>query len=94
MGRPLRLEYSGAWYHFTCRGHERNEIFQDDHDREKFLTILRESLEKYRVELHGYVLVATHFHLLLHTPVGNLNRFAQGFNTAYTEEHLESNLIY
>ena len=98
MARPLRIEYSGAWYHFTCRGNERNKIYQDDQDREKFLTILGESLEKYRVELHGYVLMTNHFHLLLHTPVGNLSRFAQRFNTAYTvyynRRHKRSGHLY
>ena len=98
MARPLRIEYSGAWYHFTCRGNERNKIFKDDQDREKFLAILGESLEKYRVELHGYVLMSNHFHLLLHTPIGNLNRFAQRFNTAYTvyynRRHKRSGHLY
>lgn len=84
MARPLRIEYPGAWYHFTCRGNERGLIFKDDSDRREFLSILKESLEKYKVLLHGYVLMENHFHLNLHTPQGNLNRFAQRFNTAYT----------
>ena len=84
MVRPLRIEYPGAWYHFTCRGNERGLIFKDDSDRREFLSILKESLEKYKVLLHGYVLMENHFHLNLHTPQGNLNRFAQRFNTAYT----------
>ena len=84
MARPLRIEYHGAWYHFTCRGNEKNAIYKDDRDREIFLGILQESIEKYKVELHGYVLMDNHFHLILHTPLGNLNRFAQRFNTAYT----------
>ncbi|MBM4055233.1 MAG: hypothetical protein FJ264_11320 [Planctomycetes bacterium] len=75
MARPLRIEYHGAWYHFTSRGNERNSIFKDDTDREKFLVILKDSLEKYLVQLHGYVLMENHFHLILHTPAGNLNRF-------------------
>jgi len=48
MARPLRIEYPGAWYHFTCRRNERNKIFKDDQDREKSLVILGERLEKYR----------------------------------------------
>ncbi len=75
MARPLRIEYPGAWYHFTCRGNERNRIFKDDTDRKEFLSILKDSLEKYATQLHGYVLMENHFHLILHTPSGNLNRF-------------------
>lgn len=84
MARPLRIEYPGAWYHFTCRGNARSCIFNDKHDRKEFLKILRSSLEKYSVKLHGYVLMNNHFHFLLHTPFGNLTRFAQRFNTTYT----------
>ncbi|MBM4053528.1 MAG: transposase [Planctomycetes bacterium] len=61
MARPLRIEYHGAWYHFTSRGNERNSIFKDDTDREKFLVILKDSLEKYLVQLHGYVLMENLF---------------------------------
>jgi len=84
MARPLRIEFPGAWYHFTCRGNERSRIFKDDADRKEFLSILKDSLEKYATQLHGYVLMENHFHLILHTPSGNLSRFAQRFNTAYT----------
>ncbi|MGR3319415.1 MAG: transposase [Candidatus Anammoxibacter sp.] len=98
MARPLRIEYDGAWYHFTSRGNERNKIFKDDNDRSKFLDILKESLEIYKVELHGYVLMENHFHLILNTPLGNLGRFAQRFNTAYTvyynRRHKRSGHLY
>ncbi len=30
MARSLRIEYPGAWYHVTCRGNEKREIFSDD----------------------------------------------------------------
>lgn len=84
MARPLRIEFPGAWYHFASRGNERNRIFKDDTDRKEFFSILKDSLEKYMVQLHGYVLMDNHFHLILHTPLGNLSRFAQRFNTTYT----------
>ncbi len=84
MARPLRIEYPDAWYHYACRGNEGNRIFKDDADRKEFKSILTDSLEKYVAELHGYVLMDSNFHLILHTPSGNLSRFAQRFNTAYT----------
>jgi hypothetical protein len=52
MARPIRIEYSGAWYHDTSRGYKKN-IFQDDRDRRKFLEILADSLDRYHAELHG-----------------------------------------
>ena len=37
MPRHLRVEFSGAIYHVTIRGNARQKIFNDDHDRERFL---------------------------------------------------------
>jgi len=84
MARPLRIEYPGAWYHVTCRGNEKRNIFRDDADRDKWLAILSANLKLYRIEVHSYVLMQTHFHLLLMTPEANLRKFMQRFNTTYT----------
>ena len=84
MARPLRIEYPGAWYHVTCRGNERKAIFSDDLDRKKFLEILAESAEFYDIEIHAYVLMDNHFHLLLMSRQANLKDFMQRFNTTYT----------
>lgn len=42
MSRPLRVEFSGAWYHVTARGNERRAIYRDDRDRERWLQLLGE----------------------------------------------------
>jgi REP element-mobilizing transposase RayT len=84
MARPLRIEYPGAWYHVTSRGNERGRIFADDRDRKRFLEALEESIERFKVEVHCYVLMSNHFHFLLRTLQANLSRFMQRFNTAYT----------
>jgi len=84
MTRPLRIEYPGAWYHVTTRGNEQREIFRDDKDRIRFLEALEESIERFKVEVHCYVLMSNHFHFLLRTSEANLSRFMHRFNVAYT----------
>ena len=84
MARPLRIEYPGAWYHVTCRGNEKRNIFRDDGDRSKFLENLADNIKLYGIELHGYVLMENHFHLLLMTPKTDLKKFMQRLNTTYT----------
>ncbi len=37
MARPLRITYPGAFYHVTCRGNERKDIFKSKRDREKLI---------------------------------------------------------
>jgi len=84
MARPLRIQYPGAYYHVTCRGNERKEIFLDAHDRTVFLEKLSLSLDIYNVSLLAYVCMFNHFHLLLTTPDGNLSEFMRHFNISYT----------
>jgi REP element-mobilizing transposase RayT len=73
MARPLRIQYPGAYYHVTCRGNERKEIFSDEQDHEVFLEKLSLSLNIYNVSLLVYVCMANHFHILATTPDGNLS---------------------
>lgn len=84
MARPLRIQYPDAVYHVTCRGNERQSLYRDDADRERFIRLLNQSLNLYTVKLHSYVLMNNHFHLLAETPLGNLSEFMRHFNIAYT----------
>jgi REP element-mobilizing transposase RayT len=84
MARPLRIEIPGAWYHVTARGNERRPIFRGDRDLARFIELLEEMVERYRVRLHGYVLMTNHYHLIVETPGGNLSRAMQWLNVSYS----------
>jgi len=84
MARPLRIQYENAYYHVTCRGNARQEIFANDQDRSAFLGLLNRSREIYQVEILAYVLMRNHFHLVVKTPLGNLKEFMRHFNISYT----------
>ncbi len=84
MGRSLRIEYPGAFYHITSRGNERKDIFKSQRDREKFLTYLQTATQRYGAVVHTYCLMSNHYHLLLETPDGNLAQIMRHINGAYT----------
>jgi REP-associated tyrosine transposase len=84
MARALRIQLAGSFYHLTCRGNERKAIYRDDTDRQAFLTKLQDSLGIYQVELHAYVLMDNHFHLMVRTLRSNLSEFMRHFNISYT----------
>lgn len=98
MARPLRIEYPDAWHHVTSRGNERRDIFKDDSDRTRFLAILANSSNLYGAEVHAYVLMDNHFHLVVMTHEANLSKFMQRFNTSYTvyfnRRHRRSGHLY
>lgn len=84
MPRPWRVTYAGARYHITARGNGRQRIFLCSEDRERFLEQLAEALDTDEVILYAYVLMPNHYHLLIETPLGNVKRFMQRLNTAYS----------
>ncbi|HHT9135604.1 MAG TPA: transposase, partial [Candidatus Avalokitesvara rifleensis] len=84
MARPLRLQYPGALYHITARGNERKAIFRSDEDREGFLVILAQAVDRYRLILHAYVLMGNHYHLLVETREANLSLALRHLNGLYT----------
>ena len=74
MARPLRLEFPGALWHVMNRGVERRTIYLDDVDRRVFLRFLARAVRKSRWQLHAYVLMSNHYHLLFQTPEATLSR--------------------
>jgi len=84
MARALRIEYAGALYHVTSRGDRDDPIVRTDDDRARFVELLEETVVKYGLWLHAWVLLDDHFHLLVETPRGNLSAAMHYFNTAYS----------
>jgi len=72
MARKLRVEYAGAIYHVMNRGDRRELIFMDDADRQRFVDTLGEACAKTGWQVHAYVLMPNHFHVVVETPQPNL----------------------
>jgi putative transposase len=87
MSRPLRIEYPGAWYHVMNRGRQREKIFASSEDYEIFIVVLREAVEMWNLKVAAYCLMSSHYHLLLHTPDGNISRCMRHINGVYTQRY-------
>jgi len=85
MSRPQRIEFDDAYYHVLNRGAGRRDIFDDDNDREQFLTTVKEAHTQFGIEIHAYCLMSNHYHLLIKTPRGNLGRAMRHINGVFTQ---------
>jgi REP element-mobilizing transposase RayT len=85
MARPLRIEYPGAVYHVTSRGNARQSIFIDDVDRQLFLEVLGNVVEKYNWLCHAFCLLDNHYHNLVETQDPNLSLGMRQLNGVYTQ---------
>lgn len=88
MARPLRIEYPDALYHVMARGDGGKMIFESEDDVLIFMDLLGQACERCRWQVHAWVLMGNHYHLLVETPDANLvtgmkwlmGVFSQGWN--------------
>lgn len=85
MARPLRIEYEGARYHVMNRGAGRQWVFNTDKQRQYFLLLLADTASRFNAQWHAYCLMGNHYHLLIRTPDGNLQRIMRHINGLYTQ---------
>lgn len=64
MARLPRLTLPGYPHHVIQRGNNRQPIFANRADYEELIGLLAESAKRFEVDIHAYVLMSNHFHLL------------------------------
>lgn len=65
MPRKARKKSESGIYHVILRGQNKQTIFEDDEDREKFLQTLESCKSKSEFKIYGYCLMQNHVHLLI-----------------------------
>ena len=84
MARLPRLDLPGIPQHVVQRSNNRLPCFLDDDDRRRYLHLLHEALIDTAVELHAYVLMGNHVHLLVTPPErGAVSRLVQKLGRHY-----------
>ena len=69
----------------TSRGDRRENIYEDDDDRLRFLEILETVVVDYNWLCHGYCLMDNHYHFIIETLDGNLSKGMRQLNGVYTQ---------
>ena len=85
MPRIARVAFPSLVYHIISRGNNREWVFNEAEDFERYLDICRRYKEKFGFKLYHWVLMSNHVHLILETPEkSSLSKIMQGMNLAYT----------
>ena len=82
MPRKLRVEICG-YHHVYNRGVAKSNIFLDDFDKEKFLSILADVCKEYKFNIHSFCLMSNHYHLLVENIKENLSDGMRQINSRY-----------
>ncbi|MDQ0232725.1 transposase [Metabacillus malikii] len=83
MVRRNRIWFPGATYHITARGNRKENLFQDNEDYNKYLSLLKETKETYPFLLHSYCLMNNHIHLQLETGETSISQIMAMLHTKY-----------
>lgn len=65
MPRTAREKSKTGIYHVILRGVNRQTIFEDEENAEKFLQTLREYKKESEYEIYAYCLMGNHIHILI-----------------------------
>jgi len=83
MARTFRTQFDGAIYHLIVRGNNRQPLFRENKDRERYLELLHRYRDLFGYRLYAYILLTNHLQLLLETPRGNVSKIMQCLGTNY-----------
>ncbi len=87
MARPVRIEYSGAYYFISSKAAPSETVFKDTKDRQEFLTVLQDVIKRMHWEVFAYNLMPDSYKLFIKTPKPNLSRGMRQLNGVYTQRY-------
>lgn len=85
--RPHRVQAAGAIYHVFTLATGGERLHRDDADRKRFLSILELAISRFHLEVHFYVVLSTHHHLLVTTQEPNLAAAMQYLHGVYCQSY-------
>jgi putative transposase len=83
MPRAARMKEPTAIYHIMSRSITEFDLFPDNSDREKFLDLLQECMQKFHGKIYGYCLMTNHYHLIMDTCGCDISKIMKSLNQKY-----------
>ena len=99
MPTQRRVIYNGAVCHIMQRGNNKQKIFREDGDCNRFLSLIAEYKYKFEFELYNYCLMSNHLHLLVKIlKKDDLSKLMQGvfqsFRFYYRKKYKYTGYLY
>ena len=83
MSRAARIKEPTAIYHVMSRSITEFDMFPDNSDKERFLDLLQESMQKFHCKIYGYCLMTNHYHLIMDTCGQDISKVMKSLNQRY-----------
>jgi REP element-mobilizing transposase RayT len=96
--RQARLDAPGTLHHVIIRGIEQRQIFDDEKDRENFVTRLGDIAVNTDTKIYAWALMTNHAHILLRSGIAGLPKFMRclltGHAVTYNRRHLRHGHLF
>ncbi len=83
MVRKAREHCESCAYHVVLRGINRQDIFYDENDFQRFLETLEQKKSEKQFEVYGYCLMSNHVHILIREKNDKISRIMSRIGTSY-----------
>ena len=81
MPRKKLIKTHEHVYHISTRSNSKEWFYLPSHEVWSIcLGVLEEGCERFEIEIHAFVLMNNHYHLMLRTPKCDIDKFMQFFN--------------
>ncbi|MCU0651446.1 MAG: transposase [Candidatus Omnitrophica bacterium] len=85
MPRVARITIENAYYHVITRGNQKQLVFMEQSDYDKYLLILKKYKKKYNFKLYAFCLMPNHVHLILEIKnPKHVSKIMKCLNLSYT----------
>ncbi|WP_425448911.1 transposase [Dethiothermospora halolimnae] len=83
MPRIPRQKSPESIYHVMIKSIKEVDLFVDDEDRMKYLSLLKKYKDKYQFKIYAYCLLDTHGHLMIDCNGADISRIMHSINFSY-----------
>jgi putative transposase len=83
MARKARLKRADAIFHIMCKSISEVNLFKDDEDKKKYLSLVKKYKEIYNIKVYGYCLMDNHSHLLIDSNGADISKVMHCINFSY-----------
>lgn len=82
--KPRQYSETGV-YHIYARGNNKEIIFKDDDDKEKYIKLIIQAKKRFGFQIYAYAIMDNHLHILLKIENDKLSKAMQIIQQSYTQ---------
>ncbi|MBZ9606921.1 transposase [Clostridium estertheticum] len=83
MPRKAREKTDDSIFHIMCKSISEINLFKDDEDKNKYLSLVKKYKYLYNFKIYGYCLMDNHSHLMIDANGTDISKVMHGINFSY-----------